>query len=166
MEERSKTLAAVLLLFIIAVVQRDATASSFEVEMRPYDGSNLICSFGVLEERTSAGPITCERSANISGPTGVANVDILASAGRGWVRTLVNTQINAFGSFSLGYGGCADAKTVIDDIVITGPSGQGTVELVVNVAGSTSGADLRGGIAATFTVRIRTKTPGGSTRAG
>ncbi len=117
-----------------------AQGPRFEAELRQYDGSNLICGFGIDAEAISFEPVGCAVDAVRSGATGSGTVSMKVLAGRGWVQTGLDTAVNANPAFSgFGYGGCAKVATSIDDILISGPAGPATAGLTVDISGEIAG---------------------------
>ncbi len=130
---------AFLVALLATLTSAPARASTFDLEFRQFDGSNLICSAAIDAEQHSSKPVTCAVAKEVSGATGFGTVAMQGSAGRGWVRSSQLTIVTSQNGFNLTYGGCSRAASTIDDILVTGPAGPATTELTVDISGITTG---------------------------
>lgn len=151
-----------LVALIAALSPVAVTASIYEVNLRAYSGSNLVCNFTPEIDLLRGEPVACGFQDAVGGATGNGTVSVTGSAGPGWVQTHIATAVNANPAFSgFGYGGCSVVRTTIEDILVTGPAGGGTAEISVDISGDAAGDAPRDNPAARFKVRLLSFNSGG-----
>ncbi len=161
----ARSVGTVILVSLLAVLHAPPTeASTFELELREFDGSNGICGFEIAAEQNSSQPVICTLTTDRSGATGWGTTSFQSSAGRGWVRSRIAADVTSQNGFNFTYGGCSTVQSTVDDIVVSGPAGPATAELSVNISGISVGDSPTTSPPVRIYVGVRSTTPMGATR--
>lgn len=141
-----------------------ADASTFELDLHGYDGSNLICGPS-LDLQSEPDPVSSSATQQVGPDTvGAGSGTTDAFADRGIVGMRMNYRNRNNPGFNRLIGGCSSVSMLIDDIEVTGPAGTVTAELNAGFTGELIGEDVASRTELRATVRLVARTPGGTIR--
>lgn len=125
------TTTALAALVLVLPVQ-PVHASLYELDLRAYDGSNLICGQS-LDFQSDAAPVTGLATDAVADVVSNSSTEYEAIAGLGYVgmKQRVSHRVNP--GWNRVFGTCSEVRTVIDDFQVVGPPGQITASLNANL---------------------------------
>lgn len=118
---------ALAALFLILPVD-PAQASLYEIDLRGYNGSNLVCG-GSLDFQSASIPVVGTATDGAADVVGSSSGVYDAIAGMGYVGMKHNVRHRVNPGFNRIFGSCSTVRTVIDDLQVEGPPGQITASL-------------------------------------
>lgn len=121
-------LAPVLAALVLLLSFQPVQASLYELDLRAYNGSNLICG-GSLDFQSDAVPVIGSATDGAADVVSNSSGEYEAIAGLGYVgmKQRVSHRVNP--GFNRLFGSCSEVRTVIDDLQVVGPPGQITASL-------------------------------------